>query len=143
MQHMKVKDSSPEIFRDRASSWHLRHLCMAYFLPLFALTTSISGAQDLLVKPLQGIESVGAGGAKDEIKWSVLPKIGELLKAPLIIENIIGTGGVVGTGSIARASTALVTNPHLQKRLTYDTAKNFSYICRIGKGPYIILEHPS
>lgn len=154
MQHMKVENSSPKIVCSGATSSNLRRVCIAFSIPILALTTSTSIAQEPPGKPIQVIAPVGAGGATDVIVRSMLPAMGEYLKAPLVVENIPGAGGVVGTGAIARSpndgsiigiatSAALAANPHLQKKLPYDTAKNFSSICRIGTGPYILVVHPS
>lgn len=154
MQRNKLSNSVAKIFSNSNAGTHHRLISTLSSLTLFAWTPSFSIAQELPTKPIQVIAPVGAGGATDVIVRSMLPKMSEFLKTSLVVENIPGAGGLVGTGAIARSpsdgssigiatSAALAANPHLQKKLPYDTAKNFSPICRIGTGPYILVVHPS
>lgn len=104
--------------------------------------------------PIRVISPTAAGGATDSVIRSMLPIMGSLLKTTLVVENVPGAGGIVGTGGIARAvpdgatigvatSGGLAANPFLKKKLPYDVAKDFAPICRVGRGPYVLVVNPS
>lgn len=132
------------------STRHIRKLVTA---SLVASATNIAIAQPE-GKAIQVITPAGAGGATDVIVRSMLPVMSSYLNRPLVIENMPGVGGVIGTTAVTRAPTdgssigvatsgALAANPHLQKKLPFNPTEDFAYICRIGTGPYILSVHPS
>ena len=111
-------------------------------------------AQGISDKPIRVITPTAAGGATDIIIRAMLPKMGALLGVPLVVDNRPGAGSIVGTAAIANAipngtvigvatSAALAANPYLHKQLPYDGAKDFAPVCRVGRGPYVLVVNTS
>ncbi len=106
--------------------------------------------------PSQAIKFVvpySSGGTSDAIARQVGPRLAEVVKQPVYIENKAGAGGTVGTAQVAKAApdghTVLVTlsshaiNPGLYKSLPYDTEKDLKAVTLLANGPQIVAVHPS
>ncbi|MCW5636429.1 MAG: tripartite tricarboxylate transporter substrate binding protein [Rubrivivax sp.] len=68
-----------------------------------ALAPSLAGAQAWPDKPVTVVVPFGAGGGVDAAARIVLPKLGERLGQQLIIENVPGASGTIGTQRVVRA----------------------------------------
>lgn len=150
----KESKSAPYRLQDEVLRWNPGgRLASVVLLSLFGLGSFISSstyAQGFNNgSPIRVISPTAAGGATDSVIRSMLPKMSTTLGMPLVVENLPGAGGIVGTGAIARAlpdghtigiatSGALAANPFLKKKLPYDDVKDFAPICRVGRGPYIL-----
>ena len=55
-------------------------------------------------KPISVVVPFAAGGAVDYAARMVVNKLGERLGQSLVIDNVAGAGGVVGTAKVARAT---------------------------------------
>jgi len=71
-----------------------------------------------------------------------------------IVENRPGQGGSIALGELARSPSdgsvmmlahmsALCTNPHVYKRVPYDTLKDFEPVGLVGDLPFVLVCHPS
>lgn len=152
-QHEVKAAPRPLIGRTKSQRPRIGRIAVG-ILSLLALTLGTSMAQGISGKPIRVIAPAGAGGATDVIIRAMLPKMGALLGATLVVDNQPGAGGIVGTAAIAKAipdgtiigvatSAALAANPHLHKQLPYDGAKDFAPVCRVGRGPYILVVNSS
>jgi len=121
---------------------------------LIATTWLPAMAEEFPARPIRIIAPTSAGGATDIIVRAMGPRMSAVSGGSLVVENVAGAGGIVGTDAISRATpdgytigvataAALSANPHLHKQLPYDAAKGFEPICRIGVGPYVLVVHPS
>ena len=54
-------------------------------------------------RPIRIILPYGVGGATDVTMRLIAPKLAEILGQPVVIENRVGSGGVVGTNLVARS----------------------------------------
>lgn len=110
--------------------------------------------QEYPAKPIRVIIPLSTGGTTDMIVRAMAVKMSASLGQPVVIDNQPGAGGVVGTAVAARSapdgytwvvatSGAFAANPHLHKELAYNPAKDFTPVCRIGLGPYILVVNPS
>ena len=70
---------------------------------LGALASMSSWAQGWPDKPVTVVVPFGAGGGVDAAARVVLPKLGERLGQQLIIENVPGASGTIGTQRVVRA----------------------------------------
>ena len=70
---------------------------------LGALASMSSWAQGWPDKPVTVVVPFGAGGGVDAAARIVLPKLGERLGQQLIIENVPGASGTIGTQRVIRA----------------------------------------
>ena len=104
-------------------------------------------------RPVRIIVPFGAGGANDVVVRIVATRLTDVLGQQVVVDNRTGAGGLIGTDIAAKAApdgytllgtaTPHVIFPHLHKKLTYDTLKDFAPIMQIGGQPYAITVHPS
>jgi tripartite-type tricarboxylate transporter receptor subunit TctC len=103
-------------------------------LAALVLATSAS-AQDYPTKPISIVMPFSAGGPGDALARILANALTNYFKKQVIVENIPGAGGTIGSGRVARSTpdgyTLLMThishaiNPTLYRKLPYDTLKDF------------------
>ena len=115
---------------------------------------SLVAAQDAWpTKTIKIIAPVQPGGGVDLVARLVADRLGKALGQPIIVDNISGGGGIVGSQATARAApdgyTLMVgyvgthgTNPALRK-LPYDAIKDFTPIAMVGGTPNIMVVNPA
>ena len=98
----------------------------------------VSDAQAFPSKTLKWIVPFPPGGPTDSFSRPVAQKLAEILKQPVIVENVPGAGASIGMEKLARSAPdgytiGLATtgthsiNPHLYgARLPHDTSKDFT-----------------
>jgi tripartite-type tricarboxylate transporter receptor subunit TctC len=110
-------------------------------------------AQAYPAKPVRLIVPFAAGGPTDVVARLIGTKVGESLHQQVIIENVLGASGNIGTRNVARAApdgyTLLVTasgfvvNPSLYANSPYDAVKDFAPITVAASAPNVLIVHPS
>jgi tripartite-type tricarboxylate transporter receptor subunit TctC len=118
-----------------------------------ALGASIAAAQNYPVKPVRVVIPWPPGGANDIVGRIVAQKLGEQLGQQFIIDNRGGAAGTIGADLVAKApadgytimvhSATHVTNPHLYKKLPYDTLKDFTGITALAVQVGMLVVHPA
>ena len=94
-----------------------------------------------------------AGGPTDTIGRIVMARAQQLLGQTIIIENVGGASGTIGTGRVVRAEpdgytigiggvNHYVVNASVYP-LTYDTLKDFEPISMLSNGPMLIMSRNS
>ncbi len=93
------------------------------------------------------------GGAVDILARMLSPKLGEALGQQIVVDNRGGGAQVIATQLTAKAladgytvllaSTTHGVNPGLQKKLPYDSLKDFTPITQIAESPILFVAHPS
>lgn len=94
------------------------------------------------------------GGATDVMARLCAPKIAAALGQPVIIDNKVGAGGIVGTQYVAHAPKDGYTllwgtvathgiGPSVYKHLPYDPVKDFTPVAHAVDQPYVLAAHPS
>ena len=87
-------------------------------------------AQQWPEKPMRVIVPLPPGGPSDIVLRSAAPKVQQILKQPLVIDNKPGANGNIGTAEAARASadgytwlwttdTTLTVNPHVYEKMPF------------------------
>jgi tripartite-type tricarboxylate transporter receptor subunit TctC len=106
-------------------------------VPMLAGTLAPSGfealADDYPSGPITFIVSFPPGGSIDVVMRAMAVKLQERLGKPVVVENRAGAGGVLATGTVAKASpdgltllaaaSSLAANAKLFKSLPFDTLK--------------------
>ena len=106
------------------------------------------------VKPLRFIAPFPPGGTTDVLSRVLAQKLSDALGRQVVVENRPGAGGNVGHEVAAKtapdgytivmsSNAALVTNPHLYKRLGFDPLNDFAPISVIAKAGPVLVVHPS
>jgi tripartite-type tricarboxylate transporter receptor subunit TctC len=109
-----------------------------------------ASAQPYPSRPITMIVPYAAGGGSDVIARNVAERMKASLGQPVIIENITGASGTIGTGRVARArpdgytlaigsvETHVVTGATFAA-LQYDVVSDFEPVALIATAPYLFL----
>lgn len=120
------------------------------------LATGAAQAQAPLCggRPVTVVVPFAAGGGVDATARLVVPKVAEGLKQSLVIENVAGAAGTIGTQKVARAApdgcTLLfaVASPLNVAPLVapaavrYDSFKDFTPLSTVAVGPFVLVGKP-
>ena len=126
------------------------------FLALFAMGAATSAiAQTAGVgtwptqKPIRLIAVFPPGGSVDQVARVLAPALQAELKQNVIVENIGGASGVIGTSAMTRADADGYTfavvfdthgvNPSLKDKLPYDTIKDIAPVILVGTSPMVLV----
>jgi tripartite-type tricarboxylate transporter receptor subunit TctC len=123
---------------------------------LGAATLTAAGAHAAEAWPAKTVRVIvpsAPGGSVDTLGRMVARKLSSTLGQQFVVENRPGSGGVVGTEGVAKATpdgyTVLmayhshVINPTLYRQLPYDTIKDFIPITQVAVQPLLFNVHPS
>jgi tripartite-type tricarboxylate transporter receptor subunit TctC len=105
-------------------------------------------------RQLQLIVPFPAGGPSDIVARLYAQQLSKLAGQPVVVENMAGAAGIIGTQNAVRAepngytilfSTAStsVINAVIQKKLTYNFQNDFSMIGLIADAPHLLVVGPS
>jgi tripartite-type tricarboxylate transporter receptor subunit TctC len=106
-------------------------------------------AQKYPSRPITFIVPVTAGGPADLVARTLAEHMRGTLGQPIIVENVTGAGGSIGTGRVARASPdgytfgIATTATHVYNGaiydLPYDVVTDFEPVALLGSLPHIIV----
>lgn len=105
-------------------------------------------------RPIRWIVPAPPGGGTDAVSRIVAPKLIEMWKQQVIIDNRGGVQGSLASALAAKSapdgytilfgfSGPLAVNPHIYGEVGYDTLRDFSAITRLTQQPMILTAHPS
>jgi tripartite-type tricarboxylate transporter receptor subunit TctC len=132
-----------------------RHLFRVGIAASLALGAPIAFAQDAYpTKPVRFIAPFPPGGTTDVLSRILAQKLGDGLGRQFVVENRPGAGGNIGHEIAAKtapdgytvlmsSNAALVTNPHIYKRLGFDPLNDFAPISVVAKAGPVLVVHPS
>ena len=100
-------------------------------------------------KPIRFIAVFPPGGSVDQVARILAPALQAELKQNVIVENIGGASGVIGTSAMTRSDPDGYTfavvfdthgvNPSLKDKLPYDTIKDIAPIILVGTSPMVLV----
>jgi tripartite-type tricarboxylate transporter receptor subunit TctC len=122
---------------------------MGAVLPLAVLAQA-----DFPSKPLKLVSPFPPGGTSDVMARMLAEELGKQLKQPVLVENVGGAGGVVGTDRAVKAPadgyTLIQTGvgqsavAHgINPKVPYDSNKDFTHLTQVHSGPNVLVAHPS
>lgn len=98
-------------------------------------------------KPIRIIVPFAPGGSNDIVGRTMAQQLSTRLKRSVIVENVPGAGGSIGSAMVARAepdgntllliSSTFTMNASVMK-LSYDPVKSFAPAAMLGTGPSVI-----
>ena len=114
----------------------------------------VAHAQTFPAKPVKVVVPFGPGGSSDVVTRIVAEGTGESLGQAIVIENVPGAGGNIGTARTAKAApdgyTLVVCtigtcaiNPSIYAQTGYDLQKDFVPVFLVGGVMNIFTVHPS
>lgn len=118
-----------------------------------AVATAAS-AQEWPTKPIRLIIPYAAGSGPDIAMRPVADRLGQILKQAVVVDNIAGAGGIVGSQTLARAkpdgytfgfgnNITLAVNKSFFDKLPYDPDKDFQPVGLLFDNPYILVARPT
>lgn len=131
-----------------------RHLILAVSLLASTLPMHVASQTDYPSKPVKLIVPFPAGGTSDVMGRLIADELGKSLKQPVVVENIGGAGGAIGSERAAKATpdgyTLVLTgvgsnavNHGLNPKLGYDSNRDFHHLTQIMSGPNVLVVHPN
>jgi tripartite-type tricarboxylate transporter receptor subunit TctC len=116
-----------------------------------AVTTA--AAQAFPSKPITLVVPFPAGGALDAVARPMAEGMRKILGQPVVVENVAGAGGTLGSGNVARAApdghTILLGSVATHAiaagtypKLPYDPIAGFAPISQLTRGPLVLAVGP-
>lgn len=109
-------------------------------------------AEEYPAKAIRFIVPQTPGGTSDIVARMVAQKLGEALKQPVIVDNLNGASGTIGTTIAARAPadgytlllayTTHATSAALYDKLPYDPIRSFAAITNLASAPLVLVVPP-
>ena len=119
-----------------------------------ALTLSVVAAHAQIFpldKPIKIVVPYPPGGSADALARMVGNQLSPRLKQPVVIENVAGASGNIGTNQVARAApdghtlvlaaTPLSTNPAFYKDIPFDVLKDLAPITQLTRQAFVLVVH--
>lgn len=104
-------------------------------------------------RPIRIIVPYQPGGLPDIAARLIGPKLVDVWKQPVVVDNRAGAGGIIGTEIVAKSaadghtllmsSPAHATLPAIYAKLPFDVLKDFSGITITSSGAYVLVVTPS
>jgi tripartite-type tricarboxylate transporter receptor subunit TctC len=110
----------------------------------------LAQASDYPSRPIRIIVPFAAGGGPDVLARRMALKLSEVLgKSPVVVENIVGAGGIVAGQNVARmapdgyslllGASSFVVQKAMQPSVQFDPLKDFTHITRTAFSPSILV----
>jgi len=119
-----------------------------------ATTAATAHAQTWPAKPVRLVLPAPAGSAPDYLSRTMAPKFTEIWNQPVVIDNIVGASGHIGTERVAKSPPdgytilfntigPIAVNISLFDKLPFDPVKDFTPVTLVALTPNIVCLHPS
>lgn len=120
---------------------------------VMTLSATVAQAQSFPSKPITLVVPFPAGGALDAVARPMAEGMRKALGQAVVVENVAGAGGTVGTGNVARAApdgyTILLGSvathaiaAGIYPKLSYDPIGQFAPISQLTRGPLVLAVGP-
>jgi len=130
-----------------------RRLVGAIVGAMLAAPLLTASAQVMGEKSVRLIVPLTAGSTVDAIARVMANQYAKSMGHPVVVENLVGAGGLTGTAQLVRApkdgmtigmvSSNHVINPGIYKSVPFDAIKDITPISVIGTVPLVLVTHPS
>jgi tripartite-type tricarboxylate transporter receptor subunit TctC len=131
----------------------MKLFCSSIVLVVSVFFAGSAAAQNYPTKPVRVVIPWPTGGANDVVGRIVFQRLSEQLGQQFVIDNRGGASGTIGADHVAKSpadgytlmvhSAAHVTNPHLFKKLPYDTLRDFTGVTPLAVQLGMLVVHPS
>lgn len=127
-----------------------RRLALATAASLALLAALPAAAQsDWPTKPVRMVVPFSPGGSTDVVARLLGQQLSLLWGQTIVIDNRAGAGGNLGTDLVAKAapdgytmvlaSGSITINPHIYKKMAFDTMKDLTPITNVASGPMLVV----
>ncbi len=105
-------------------------------------------------RPIRWIVPAPPGGGTDAVSRIMAPRLTEMWKQQVVVDNRGGAQGSIGTAMAAKSapdgytilfafSGPLAVNPHVYREVGYDVTRDFAALTRYTQQPMVMTAHPS
>ena len=105
-------------------------------------------------RPIRWIVPAPPGGGTDAVSRIMAPRLTEIFKQQIVVDNRGGAQGSIATSVAAKSppdgytilfafSGPMAVNPHVFREVGYDALKDFAGLTRYTQQPMIMTAHPS
>jgi tripartite-type tricarboxylate transporter receptor subunit TctC len=119
-----------------------------------AVVSMAAVAQAYPDRPVKIVVAAAAGSSPDTIARRVTAKLAPIWGQPVLVENVAGVGGVIGTERAARAAPdgytfvlstigAVAVGPSIMDNMPYDPVKDLEPVSLLMSMPNLLVVHPS
>ena len=134
---------------------HKRKLIQVLFSGVALACTGLACAADAWpLKTVTLVVPFAPGGGVDNVARAVAAQMSETLPHPVVVENRVGAGGLVGARSVAQSNpdghtllmgtqTTLAVAPLLSKAAAFNPLAAFAGVGQLGFSPMLLVAHPS
>ncbi len=135
---------------------HKRHWLAAAGLALLGLlgAGAAQAQADFPSRPIKLIVPFPPGGTSDVLGRLMAEEMGKVLKQTIVVENIGGAGGIIGTERALKMPTDGYTLIQtgvgqsavahgLDPKLKYNSLSDFVHLTQVNSGPNLLVVHPS
>jgi tripartite-type tricarboxylate transporter receptor subunit TctC len=132
---------------------------IAYRVVACALLLAAISVQPCLAQPaypsapVRLVVPYPPGGPSDILARRITPKLGEVLRQPVVVDNRPGAAGNIGAENVAKSapdgysmvmvSPAHAANISLYDNIGYDPIKDFETVTVLSASPYVLVVNPS
>ena len=119
------------------------------FAAACVLAATAAGAQGYPTKPIKMVVAYGPGSGADIVGRILAERLTQQMGQTIVVENIAGAGGAIGTNMVAKAApdgytilmapTTITVSPALQATPSYDPVRNFTGVTRVAIQPMTIV----
>ena len=110
-------------------------------------------AADYPSHPVRLVVPWPAGGGADTVGRAMAQELTVALGQQVVVDNRPGAAGIIGSELVARSpsdgytlllpTVTAAINPHLHRKLAYDTVRDFEPVILLASAPYLLAIHPS
>ena len=129
----------------------LRLMCVA--LPAALLAAPAAAQPAYPAKPIRFLVGAPAGGSNDIFARAIGQRLNASLGQPVVVENRAGASQMIAADLTAKApadgytlyisSTTYTTSAAIQPKLPFDPINDLTGITLLGRGPMVLVVHPS
>jgi len=132
-----------------------RHVLRTVAASILLSITGIAGAQSPYPsKPIRVIVAFSAGGVSDILARSIGQELSRQLGQPVIVDNKVGAGGMIGTKECIKAapdgytlclgsSSSVILGPMVLKAADFDARKDLQPISALATFPGVMAMNPA
>jgi len=127
----------------------VRKLVVAALAAIVSIGTAQAQDGGYPTRPIRLIVPFAAGGGTDILSRIFGQVLQEQLRGTVVVENVGGAGGTIGTGQAARAAPdgytllsatpSITINPYIHKNVPYVTLRDFQPVVQITTSPFVLV----
>lgn len=120
---------------------------------VFAINHDASAQPASTSKPIRFLVGAPAGGSNDIFARAIGQRLNEALGQPVVVDNRPGANQMIAADLTAKASadgntlyvtsTSYTTGAAIMPKLPFDPVNDLTGITMLGKGPMVLVVHPS